>query len=139
MLYASGSDAAIRKQTVTRTKSCLPCLQLAAACLELEDDYRPPITFVVVQKRYNTRLYSTDQTVLDSRSGNIAPGEMIALQLKCLPLSLAAGALCVQRLMQWRFGLATGQPGGCRHNTCDILCIVFVASQHVGGAATYWG
>ena len=93
MLFASGSDAAIRKQTVTRTKSCLPCLQLAAACLELEDDYRPPITFVVVQKRYNTRLYSTDQTVLDSRSGNIAPGEMIALQLKCLPLSLAAGAL----------------------------------------------
>ena len=31
------------QSAVTSTTNCLPCLQLAAACLELEDDYRPPI------------------------------------------------------------------------------------------------
>ena len=78
LLYASGSDAAVKPQTITSTKSCLPCLQLATACLELEDDYRPPITFVVVQKRHHTRLYTNDLFVMDARSGNVAPGEMLA-------------------------------------------------------------
>lgn len=51
--------------------------QLAAACLELEDGYRPPITFVVVQKRHHTRLYTDEPSVMDARSGNVAPGVLV--------------------------------------------------------------
>ena len=74
--------AVIKAQTLTSAKDCLLCLQLAAACLELEDGYRPPITFVVVQKRHHTRLYTDDPSVMD-RSGNVSPGGVLALQLKC--------------------------------------------------------
>ena len=37
---------------------------------------------MVVQKRHHTRLYTDDPSVMDARSGNVAPGEMLALQLK---------------------------------------------------------
>lgn len=51
-------------------------LQLAAACLGMGDqsqEYRPPITFVVVQKRHHTRLFPGRPDQGD-RSGNIMPG-----------------------------------------------------------------
>ena len=52
-------------------------VQLAAACLGMGDpssEYRPPITFVVVQKRHHTRLFPAKPNEGD-RSGNILPGE----------------------------------------------------------------
>ena len=54
-------------------------LQLAAACLGMGDqsaEYRPPITFVVVQKRHHTRLFPTKPNEGD-RSGNIMPGQFL--------------------------------------------------------------
>ncbi|DBA92483.1 TPA: hypothetical protein ACH3X1_002716 [Trebouxia sp. C0004] len=53
--------------------------QLAAACLGMGDpnsEYRPPITFVVVQKRHHTRLFPARPNEGD-RSGNILPGTLI--------------------------------------------------------------
>ena len=51
--------------------------QIAAACEELGAStggvYRPPITFVVVQKRHHTRFFPTDPRYSD-RSGNCVPG-----------------------------------------------------------------
>jgi len=38
-------------------------------------EYRPPITFVVVQKRHHTRLFPGRPNEGD-RSGNILPGEL---------------------------------------------------------------
>ena len=63
----------------------IPCLtdsrhwvmQLAAACLGMGDpnsEYRPPVTFVVVQKRHHTRLFPARPNEGD-RSGNIMPGQ----------------------------------------------------------------
>lgn len=55
----------------------LLALQLAAACLGMGDksqEYRPPITFVVVQKRHHTRLFPSRPQEGD-RSGNILPGK----------------------------------------------------------------
>ena len=34
--------------------------QLQEACEAMEHDYRPPITFVVVQKRHHARLFPVD-------------------------------------------------------------------------------
>lgn len=51
-------------------------VQVAAACLGMGDktaEYRPPITFVVVQKRHHTRLFPNRPNEGD-RSGNILPG-----------------------------------------------------------------
>jgi eukaryotic translation initiation factor 2C len=33
------------------------------ACIKLEADYKPGITFVVVQKRHHTRLFCADKKV----------------------------------------------------------------------------
>lgn len=51
--------------------SCLPLeyiqvlqhelLAIREACIKLEKDYQPGITFVVVQKRHHTRLFCMDR------------------------------------------------------------------------------
>eukprot|EP00803_Ostreobium_quekettii_P004715 evm.model.scf_2111.1 EVM.evm.TU.scf_2111.1 scf_2111:7138-18005(+) len=40
------------------------------------EDYRPQLTFVVVQKRHNTRLFPIDNN-RDDKSGNILPGTVV--------------------------------------------------------------
>jgi eukaryotic translation initiation factor 2C len=59
---------------------------LREACQELGDpaaEYAPPITFVVVQKRHQTRLFPTDPRQCD-RSGNVMPGIVVDKQI-CHP------------------------------------------------------
>ena len=46
------------------------------ACSNLEQGYNPAVTFVVVQKRHNTRLLPGPGGPAD-RSGNILPGEYV--------------------------------------------------------------
>jgi len=46
------------------------------AFASLGDDYQPPITFVVVQKRHNTRLFPARDSEGD-RSGNCVPGTVV--------------------------------------------------------------
>ncbi|VDL33706.1 unnamed protein product [Hymenolepis diminuta] len=47
------------------------------ACLKLEIDYMPGITFVVVQKRHHTRLFCADTKDQMGRSGNIPAGTTV--------------------------------------------------------------
>lgn len=49
-----------------------------AACQALEANYRPTITFVVVQKRHHTRFFPMDRRDSD-RSGNCQPGTVVEL------------------------------------------------------------
>ncbi|WIA39818.1 hypothetical protein OEZ86_005871 [Tetradesmus obliquus] len=51
------------------------------ACYALEEGYCPPITFVVVQKRHNTRLFPTEGA---DRSGNCLPGTVVDSEI-CHP------------------------------------------------------
>ncbi|KAK2980073.1 hypothetical protein RJ640_028802 [Escallonia rubra] len=56
------------------------------ACVSLEENYLPPITFVVVQKRHHTRLFPMhhgDKNSTD-RSGNILPGTVVETKI-CHP------------------------------------------------------
>ncbi|XP_020575957.1 protein argonaute MEL1-like isoform X2 [Phalaenopsis equestris] len=46
------------------------------ACVSIEEDYLPPITFIVVQKRHHTRLFPENENMAD-RSGNILPGTVV--------------------------------------------------------------
>ncbi|KAK6925448.1 Protein argonaute, Mid domain [Dillenia turbinata] len=49
------------------------------ACASWEPNYKPPVTFVVVQKRHHTRLFANnhhDRNATD-RSGNILPGTVV--------------------------------------------------------------
>jgi eukaryotic translation initiation factor 2C len=43
--------------------------------MELEEDYRPGITFLVVQKRHHTRLFCADPRDQSGRSGNVPAGQ----------------------------------------------------------------
>ncbi|KAJ1435138.1 Ribonuclease H-like superfamily [Sesbania bispinosa] len=49
------------------------------ACASLEPSYQPPVTFVVVQKRHHTRLFSNNHDDKNStdKSGNILPGTVV--------------------------------------------------------------
>jgi eukaryotic translation initiation factor 2C len=46
------------------------------ACAVLEKGYAPPITFIVVQKRHNTRLFPANTADAD-RSGNVKAGTVV--------------------------------------------------------------
>ncbi|XP_076888490.1 protein argonaute MEL1-like [Bidens hawaiensis] len=56
------------------------------ACISLEADYMPPVTFIVVQKRHHTRFFPDkhgDRNSTD-RSGNILPGTVVDTKI-CHP------------------------------------------------------
>ncbi|XP_050281799.1 protein argonaute 5-like isoform X2 [Quercus robur] len=55
------------------------------ACLSLEANYLPPVTFVVVRKRHHTRFFPTDNQT--DRSGNIQPGTVVDTKI-CHPTEL---------------------------------------------------
>uniref|UniRef100_A0A224Z6J5 Protein argonaute-1 n=3 Tax=Ixodoidea TaxID=297308 RepID=A0A224Z6J5_9ACAR len=54
-------------------------LAVREACLKLETDYKPGITFVVVQKRHHTRLFCSDKKEQIGKSGNIPAGTTVDL------------------------------------------------------------
>ncbi|KAK2980070.1 hypothetical protein RJ640_028799 [Escallonia rubra] len=56
------------------------------ACVSLEENYLPPVTFVVVQKRHHTRLFPVDHSDHSStdKSGNILPGTIVETKI-CHP------------------------------------------------------
>jgi len=47
------------------------------ACMDLEQDYRPGITFIVVQKRHHTRLFCAEKKDAHGRTGNIPAGTTV--------------------------------------------------------------
>uniref|UniRef100_A0A1X7VUD3 Uncharacterized protein n=1 Tax=Amphimedon queenslandica TaxID=400682 RepID=A0A1X7VUD3_AMPQE len=47
------------------------------ACLSLPGDYKPGITFLVVQKRHHTRLFCTDRRDQEGKAGNVPPGTTV--------------------------------------------------------------
>jgi eukaryotic translation initiation factor 2C len=49
---------------------------IKAACTQIRDGYNPPLTFVVVQKRHNTRFFVTDPNMAD-KSGNPPAGLVV--------------------------------------------------------------
>ncbi|XP_023380742.1 protein argonaute-2 [Pteropus vampyrus] len=66
-------------------QACLSCpqvlhhelLAIREACIKLEKDYQPGITFIVVQKRHHTRLFCTDKNERVGKSGNIPAGTTV--------------------------------------------------------------
>merc|ERR1712071_747874 len=47
------------------------------ACARLSPEYRPPITFVVVQKRHHTRLFPENPADEIGRGKNVPPGTVV--------------------------------------------------------------
>lgn len=47
------------------------------ACIKLEPEYRPGITFIVVQKRHHTRLFCAEKREQSGKSGNIPAGTTV--------------------------------------------------------------
>ncbi|KAK9068594.1 hypothetical protein SSX86_012709 [Deinandra increscens subsp. villosa] len=60
--------------------------KIRKACVSLEENYMPPVTFIVVQKRHHTRFFPAnhgDRASTD-RSGNILPGTVVDTKI-CHP------------------------------------------------------
>ena len=47
------------------------------ACRELKEDYKPEITFIVVQKRHHARLFAVDPRDEKGKSRNIPAGKVL--------------------------------------------------------------
>uniref|UniRef100_A0A674EZP0 Protein argonaute-3-like n=1 Tax=Salmo trutta TaxID=8032 RepID=A0A674EZP0_SALTR len=52
-------------------------LAIREACIMLEKEYQPGITYIVVQKRHHTRLFCADRNERVGRSGNIPAGTTV--------------------------------------------------------------
>lgn len=52
-------------------------IAIRTACLQLECDYKPGITLIVVQKRHHTRLFCADRKEQVGKSGNIPAGTTV--------------------------------------------------------------
>ncbi|KAJ9559293.1 hypothetical protein OSB04_013907 [Centaurea solstitialis] len=60
--------------------------KIRRACVSLEENYMPPVTFIVVQKRHHTRFFPArhgDRQSTD-KSGNILPGTVVDTKI-CHP------------------------------------------------------
>ncbi|MFS7989508.1 putative post-transcriptional gene silencing PAZ-Argonaute family [Helianthus anomalus] len=60
--------------------------KIRKACISLEENYMPPVTFIIVQKRHHTRFFPAkhgDRASTD-RSGNILPGTVVDTKI-CHP------------------------------------------------------
>ena len=57
---------------------------IRSACLSLEEDYMPGITFVAVQKRHHTRLFCMNREDKTGKSGNIPAGTTVDVAI-CHP------------------------------------------------------
>ena len=55
----------------------LELLAIRQACMDLEQDYRPGITFIVVQKRPHPRLFCSDHRDQSGRAGNVPAGTTV--------------------------------------------------------------
>ena len=47
------------------------------ACVSLEEDYNPPITYIVAQKRHKTRLFPVNPKDGVGKSLNVPPGTVV--------------------------------------------------------------
>ncbi|KNE72409.1 hypothetical protein AMAG_16892 [Allomyces macrogynus ATCC 38327] len=47
------------------------------ACAALDPNYKPKLTFMIVQKRHHTRFFPDEGTIVDDRSGNLLPGLVV--------------------------------------------------------------
>ena len=55
----------------------LSAIQRACKSLQKDGSYKPPITFVVAQKRHNTRLFPEDEEEGVGRMKNVPPGTVV--------------------------------------------------------------
>ena len=55
----------------------MQCLRKAFLLLDKTGNYNPTVTFVVVQKRHNTRLYLANPGDADNKSGNVPAGTVV--------------------------------------------------------------
>lgn len=58
---------------------CSEILDIRKACMSLQADgsYKPPITFMVVQKRHHTRFFPTRSQDSDDRNCNAKAGTVV--------------------------------------------------------------
>ncbi|XP_045440810.1 protein argonaute-4 isoform X4 [Pipistrellus kuhlii] len=52
-------------------------IAIRKACISLEEDYRPGITYIVVQKRHHTRLFCAEKAERVGKSGNVPAGTTV--------------------------------------------------------------
>jgi len=51
------------------------------ACLRLHINYKPPVTFMVVQKRHHTRMFPKFTHDMDGKFGNVISGTVVDTQI----------------------------------------------------------
>lgn len=68
-------------------------LAIREACISLEKEYQPGITYIVVQKRHHTRLFCADRN--ERVSPHRTPAHAVALFSMTFPLKVNMVCSCV--------------------------------------------
>ena len=74
--YRDGVSEGQFKEVLAREISAIQ-----RACKSLEAGYEPGITFLVVQKRHNTRLFPENQRDGLGKTGNVPPGTVVDTEI----------------------------------------------------------
>jgi len=56
-------------------------VSIRRACLRLNINYKPPVTFLVVQRRHHTRMFPVDCQDMDGKCGNVPSGTVVDTQI----------------------------------------------------------
>jgi len=56
-------------------------VSIRRACLRLNINYKPTVTFLVVQKRHHTRMFPVDRQDMDGRFANVPSGTVLDTQI----------------------------------------------------------
>jgi len=56
-------------------------IAIRRACLRLNINYKPSVTFLVVQKRHHTRMFPKFSNDMDGKFGNVPSGTIIDTQI----------------------------------------------------------
>ena len=61
----------------TCRRLCMTFLFSSQACRDIQPDYNPGITFIVAQKRHNTRFFPQGRECI--KNGNVIPGNVVCI------------------------------------------------------------
>lgn len=61
-------------------------IAIRKACISLEEDYRPGITYIVVQKRHHTRLFCSDKAERVSDRENFITSFTFSIVFQCIQI-----------------------------------------------------
>lgn len=84
-----------------------------AACQQMDKDYHPKVTYILIQKNHHVRLYPTNESESCGNGKNVLPGCVVDSSI--VDSNYCTFYLCSHQATQVR-----------KYATCNFYCRVFI-------------